>query len=107
MEWSSFWIILAICAGSIAIFRVAPAMLIADKELPAQFNRALGFIPAAAFSALVVNDLFNPEVWSLGVWAGLKPLVAIIPVIIVALKTKSLALCIVVGVAVYGVLSLF
>lgn len=106
MAWSSYWMVFAVCVITMIIFRVAPALLIADREMPHEFNRALGFIPAAAFSALVMNDLFNPQVWSAGIWQGLLPFIAIIPVIVVALKTKSLALCIIVGIVAYGLLSM-
>jgi len=108
MPWSEFLIIFAICAGSIILFRTVPMLALAGHELPEGITSALSFIPAAAFAALVANDLFKPDVWAsaTGLWPALLPFVAALPVVICALKTKSLALCIVVGCAAYALLML-
>lgn len=106
MPWSSFLIIFAICAGSIFIFRVFPMLALAGRELPERVSTALGYIPVAAFAALVANDLCVPGAFASGLWPGLLPFVAAIPVVVVAVKTKSLALCIVIGVAAYALLML-
>ena len=106
MAWTSFWIIFAICAISIFIFRVLPMLAFAGKELPPKLMAALDFVPVAAFAALVANDLCQPEAFATGPWPSLLPLVAAIPVVFVAIKTKNLALCIVVGVVAYGLLML-
>ena len=107
MPWSSFLVILALCAGSIFAFRVIPMLAFADRELPQALQTALGYIPVAAFAALVANDLFKPEALSTGLWSFLLPFIAAIPVVFVAVKTKSLALCIVIGVVAYALLLLF
>ena len=106
MPWSSFLIIFACCAVSMYICRVFPAFAFAGKELPASLVKALNYIPVAAFAALVANDLVSVEAFATGLWPALLPFAAAIPVIIVALKTKSLALCIIVGVACYALLLL-
>ena len=106
MAWSTFWIITAVCAGSIFIFRTVPLLVLADRELPAGLQRALDFVPVCAFAALVANDLFSPDAFAAGPWPALMPFVAAIPVVIVAVKTKSLAGCIIAGVAAYALLML-
>jgi branched-subunit amino acid transport protein len=106
MPWSSFLLILAICVGTILVFRVVPMLALAGRDLPAGLVRMLDYIPVCAFSALVANDLFKPEAFALGPWQVLLPYLAAVPVVAVALKTRSLALCIVVGVAAYAVLLL-
>lgn len=104
MPWSSYLLIFAICVGTIFIFRVAPMFMLAGRDLPEPVATMLGYIPVCAFAALVANDLFKPEVFAEGPWAVLVPYLASIPVIVVALKTRSLALCIVTGVAAYALL---
>lgn len=107
MPWSEFLIIFAICAGSIILFRVVPMFALTGRDLPAKVENGLSYIPVAAFAALVANDLFKPEVWSSGdLWAVALPFIASIPVVFVALKTKSLALCIIVGCVAYALLML-
>ena len=80
--------------------RVVPVVLLKGRKLPASMTRALGYIPAAAFAALVANDLFDPADFAAGTdpmaWAA--PLVAAAAVAAVGFKTKSMAWCIVVGV---------
>ncbi|MBQ6452799.1 MAG: AzlD domain-containing protein [Coriobacteriales bacterium] len=104
MSWGTYLIIFAICVGTIVIFRVAPMFALADKELPDNVITMLNFIPVAAFAALVANDIFTPGAFQAGFWPAALPYVAAIPVIFCALKTRSLALCIVVGVAIYALL---
>lgn len=106
MAWSTFWIITAVCAGSIFAFRTVPLLLLANRELPQGLARALDFVPVCAFAALVANDLFNPATFAAGLWPAVMPLIAALAVVAVAVKTKSLALCIVVGVGVYALLML-
>ncbi|MDO4851719.1 MAG: AzlD domain-containing protein [Actinomycetota bacterium] len=104
MPWSSYLLIFAICVGTIIVFRVAPMFMLAGRDLPEPVAVMLGYIPVCAFAALVANDLFKPESFSAGPWAVLIPYLASIPVIVIARKTRSLALCIVVGVAAYALL---
>ena len=107
MPLADFLIIFAICAGSIIIFRVVPMFALTGRELPAKVENGLSYIPVAAFAALVANDLFKPEVWAAGdPWSILLPFIAAIPVVLVAVKWKSLALCIIVGCVAYALLLL-
>ena len=108
MPWSEFLIIFAICAGSIILFRVVPMIALAGRELSSGVETALSYIPVAAFAALIANDLFKPDVWATAAspWVVLMPFLAAIPVVICAVKTKSLALCIVVGCGTYALLML-
>ena len=69
-------------------------------------EQALGFIPSAAFAALVANDLLTPGMFDAGLWPAAAPLLAAGVVAIVAWRTKSLLWCAVSGVAAYALLSL-
>ena len=79
-------------------------MVLRGRELPAALSRALGFIPPAAFAALVANDLLSPDMFDSGFWPAAIPLLAALCVVPVAIKAKSLVWSIVVGVGVYAFL---
>jgi len=106
MSWGSFLIIVGLCMLTILASRVIPLFVLKGRDLPERVAQALGYIPPAAFAALVANDLFNLQGFSADPWQTLIPCIAALPVIVVALKTKSLLWCIVVGVAVFGALLL-
>lgn len=106
MTWSEFWIVLAACGVTMLACRVLPLFLLKGRELPPMLKRALGFIPSAAFAALVANDLFVPGMFDAGLWPAGIPLVAALCVVVVAAKTKSLLWSAVTGVVVYALLSL-
>ncbi len=104
MPWIDFWIILSLTALCTLLSRILPVALFANRELPASVMSSLEYIPVAAFAALVANDLFTPEVLLAGLLPAALPFIALVPVVVVALKTKSMALCIVVGVATFAFL---
>ena len=106
MTWSEFWIVLAACGVTMLACRVLPLFLLKGRELPPMLRRALGFIPPAAFAALVANDLFTPGMFNAGLWPAGIPLIAALCVVAVAAKTKSLLWSAVTGVAAYALLSL-
>ncbi len=106
MTWPQFFIVFGICAVTILICRVLPLFILKGKDLPESMERALGFIPPAAFAALVANDLLTPGMFAEGLWPAALPLVAGLIVVVVAVKTKSLLICALTGVAAYALLSL-
>ncbi len=73
MSWQEFWIIFVCCALTMLACRVLPLFLLKGKELPDGLNRALGFIPPAAFAALVANDLLAPGMFAEGLWPAAIP----------------------------------
>lgn len=46
--------------------RCLPLLLLRGRELPERVERALSLIPAAAFAALVANDLIQPDLLTAG-----------------------------------------
>ena len=52
MSWAEFLIVFACCAATMLACRVIPLFALKGKSLPAQVERALGYIPPAAFAAL-------------------------------------------------------
>ncbi len=105
MPIKDFLIILMGVSVLMFVCRVAPVVLLKGRDLPDSVKRALGYIPAAAFAALVANDLFDPADFTAGIdpmtWVG--PLIAAVVVAVVGFKTKSMAWCIVTGVAAFAV----
>ena len=106
MTWSEFWIVLVACALTMLACRVLPLFVLKGKELPSAMQRALGFIPPAAFAALVANDLLAPGMFAEGLWPAAIPFVAAAAVVVVAVKTKSLLWSAVAGVVAYALLLL-
>ena len=107
MSWDQFWVVLVGCVLAMWACRVIPLFLLKGKALPENLERALGFIPPAAFAALVANDLLNPGMFDAGIWPAAIPLVAAIACALVAAKTKSLLWTAVAGVGVCAALAFF
>ena len=105
ISWTGFWIVFITCALTMLACRVLPLFLLKGRELPERVTEALGFIPPAAFAALVANDLFTPGMFDAGI-AGAMPLLAAAVVCFVAHRTGSLVTSAITGVVVYALLSL-
>ena len=106
MSWEEFWVVLVVCALTMLACRVLPLFLLKGRELPPMLSRALGFIPPAAFAALVANDLLAPGRFAGGWWPAAIPLVAALCVVVVACKTRSLLWSALAGVVSYALLTL-
>ena len=104
IPWTGFWIVFVTCALTMLACRVLPLFLLKGRELPESVSQALGFIPPAAFAALVANDLLTPGMFDAGMWPAAAPLVAALIVVVVARYSKSLLLSAVAGVAAYALL---
>lgn len=95
LNLSLLWIILA-CAVVTFIPRVMPFVVIRKIKLPDPVIKWLSFIPICIFTALVVDSLLIQDEGSLAIdW---HVLIAIIPTLVVALWTKSLALTVIAGI---------
>ena len=92
-----FAIVFATCLVTMLVCRCVPLFVLKGRQLPEGLARALGFIPPAAFAALVANDL----------WPAAMPLAAAAVVVAVAWKTKSLLWCAIAGCASYAALAFF
>lgn len=104
ISWTEFWIIFGACAVTMLVCRVLPLLVLKGRQLPAKLEEALGYIPPAAFAALVANDLLTPGMFDAGLWPAAAPLVAALIVVVVARLTKSLLWCAVAGVVAYALL---
>lgn len=101
MSLTEYLIVFAGCFASILACRVIPLFVLKGRELSVGTQRALELIPPAAFAALVANDLFKPELFAQGIGDGAMPLIAALVVVVVAVRTKNLLACVLVGVAAY------
>lgn len=106
MGTNDFLILWLASFGFILFCRVAPVVALRGRPLSPRVVDALGYIPPAAFAALVANGLLSPGMFSAGLWSGLMPLVAGGVVVLVAWRTKSMLWCCVAGVVAYVLLSL-
>ena len=106
MSTQDFLVIWLLCTAVIMACRVVPIFALRGRELPSGVVEALGYIPPAAFAALVTNDLVSASMFDAGVWAGLMPIVAAVVVMVIAWRTKSMLWCCVCGVVAYVLLSL-
>lgn len=106
MSWTDFLIVFACCALTMLACRVIPLFALKGRSLPEGIERALGYIPPAAFAALVANDLLAPGMFDAGLWPAAAPLIASLAVVVVAVKSKSLLWSAVTGVAAYALLTL-
>ena len=106
MSTSQFLVLWLSSFAFILACRVVPVVALRGRPLSPRVVEALGYIPPAAFAALVANDLLSPTMFDAGLRAGLMPLVAAGVVVFVAWRTRSMLWCCVAGVAAYVLLSL-
>lgn len=99
MTLTDFLIIFIVCTITMWACRVLPIFLLKGRQLPESVVQALGFIPPAAFAALVTNDLIDPaKIASGDISTWLPNIIAAAVVFAVALKSKSMVACVIVGV---------
>ena len=106
MTISEFLLIWVVSSAEIATCRVLPALVLRGRPLSYRITEALGYIPPAAFAALIANDLHSAQASAIGLWANVMPLIASMAVLLVAKKTRSMIWCCIAGVASYIVLGL-
>ncbi len=106
MSLNNFLILWLCSFGVILACRILPLLLLRGRALSPRVTEALGYIPPAAFAALVANDLIVPGALSAGFAAAAVSWAASALVVGVALKTRSMLACCVVGTVCYVLLSL-
>ena len=99
MSWSDLAVFYGCVLASILACRCVPMLALRGRPLSPRVGEALGLIPAAAFSALVANDLFDPAA---GV--SVPALVSAAAVVLVARRTGSLIWCALAGMASFALL---
>lgn len=103
MSSEQFWFVYLTVLATMLFCRVVPLFVLKGRDLSPAVREAIGLIPASAFAALVANDLFSPDAFAASTIEGLVPVLAALPVIVVARHKSSLLLCAVVGMLSYAV----
>ena len=106
MSWQTFWMFYLALMCFMLAFRCIPMFALKQRTLSERTTRILSLIPAAAFAALVANDLLSNEMLEAGFPAAFVPLGATAVVVVVAHKSKSLLASAVAGVVSYTLFSL-
>lgn len=95
------FLLLMLAMGAVTYLpRMLPLVMLSRRTLPPWFAEWLELIPAAILSALIAPTLFaqsNPRIFSF----GKIELLAALPTLLFALKTRSLAGTVVVGMLCY------
>ena len=105
MATHEFLVIYGSLLVTMLIARVVPLFLLKGRALSNRVMEAIGLIPAAAFSALVANDVLSPDAFAQDPIGALIPLAAAVPVVFVAMRTRSLIWSALVGMCSYAALS--
>jgi len=101
------YLLLVLAMGAVTYLpRMLPLVVLSRRRLPLWLSEWLELIPVAVLSALIAPTLFahsSPRELALG-----KPeLIAAIPTLLFALKTRSLAGSVLVGMACYWAAGVF
>ncbi len=95
------FLLLMLAMGAVTYLpRMLPLVVLSRRALPAWFAEWLELIPAAILSALIAPTLFahpDPRLFTL----GKIELLAALPTLLCALKTRSLAGTVIVGMLCY------
>ena len=102
MSTQHLWVVYLSVLVTMLVCRVVPLFALKGRELSPAATEAISLIPAAAFAALVANDLFQPDLFADNPATGIVPVVAALPVVVVARLKGSLILCAVVGMLAYA-----
>lgn len=98
---SSDFLLLMLAMGAVTYLpRLIPLVMLSRRTLPAWFAEWLELIPAAILSALIVPPLLtqsDPRIFTL----GKVELLAALPTLLCALKTRSLAGTVIIGMLCY------
>ncbi len=101
------FLVIWLCTFAVVLAcRVVPIFALRGRSLPQGAVRALGYIPPAAFAALVANDLFSPTTLATDPKTSVVALLAAAVTVVVAKKTRSMLWCCVIGVVAYVLLGL-
>ncbi|HIW71182.1 MAG TPA: AzlD domain-containing protein [Candidatus Levilactobacillus faecigallinarum] len=91
-----FWlVILGFCVAFVP--RFLPLMLFTKREIPEWFNEWMKYVPVSLFTALVVKDIFIDSATYQVMFTQIPEMIASIIVIIVAYRTRSMALSVIIG----------
>ncbi len=104
VNWTIFLIIVG-CALVTMIPRVLPFLVVRNMVLPQPVMKWLSYIPVCIFTALVVESMLDKQGTTLHIeWPAV---IVLVPTLLVAIKTKSLSMTVVVGVVCMAIVRFF
>lgn len=87
--------------------RLLPMKFFTTRKIPEWFNEWMKYVPVSLFTALVVKDLFiNSNTYVFVGLGHLAKVLAAIIVMIVAYKSRSMGLSVILGLAAVALLSI-
>ncbi|UXR69614.1 MULTISPECIES: AzlD domain-containing protein [unclassified Staphylococcus] len=86
------------------LVRILPLIMISRLELSEKFIKWLSFIPITLFTALVVDGLIQQQDGQFGYTINWTFLIALAPTILVALRTRSLTMTVIIGMITVAIL---
>ncbi|AVQ33984.1 hypothetical protein C7J88_07245 [Staphylococcus muscae] len=102
-----YFLIAVVLSGVVTLFvRVLPLVMISRIEFSEKFIKWLSFIPITLFTALVVDGLIKQESGVFGYAINWTFLIALVPTIWIALRTRSLTITVLVGMVAVALLRL-
>ena len=104
MEDASLWVILGLAAATFAL-RYVPFATLARLSLPAWVEEWLRLVPGAVLAATLAQTLLMPEGRWLLPWRNAH-LLAAVPAILIAWRTRSVVATMAVGVGGFALLNL-
>ncbi|TSB46828.1 AzlD domain-containing protein [Alkalicoccobacillus porphyridii] len=101
-----FYVVIIGCALVTLLPRILPFIVVRKVNLPEPFLKWLSFIPVCILTALIVDELLITE--EVGtIQLNMNAIIAAVPTLIVALRTKSLSLTVLTGVVAMALVRLF
>ncbi|GAK47628.1 branched-chain amino acid transporter [Secundilactobacillus oryzae JCM 18671] len=91
-----FWLIIF---GFFVAFlpRYIPLLVFTKRKIPDWFNEWMKYVPVSLFTALVVKDVFIDANYHLAPMTHLPELAASLIVIVIAYRTRSMAISVILG----------
>lgn len=87
--------------------RLLPMIFFTTRKIPEWFNEWMKYVPVSLFTALVVKDIFiNTSHYTFIGFGHLAKLLAAVIVMVVAYKSRSMGLSVVLGLAAVALLSM-
>ena len=87
--------------------RLLPMKFFTTRKIPEWFNEWMKYVPVSLFTALVVKDIFiNTSHYTFIEFGHLAKLLAAVIVMVVAYKSRSMGLSVVLGLAAVALLSM-
>lgn len=96
MSNTKFFLLLIGLSCASYLPRVLPMFYFTKREIPSWFSDWMKYIPVSLFAALSFKDVFLVNDTTISLWGNIK-IIAMGIVMIVAYKSKSMALSVVIG----------